>query len=243
MLLGPDEPPPYGVVNPDGASDILLICEHASPAIPRALGDLGLSEAERRRHIGWDIGALDMALDLSARLDATLVHSNWSRLVVDCNRPLDRPSLIPETSEVTRVPGNLGLSAAERARRIDALFRPFHEAIAERIEARQTAGRATIVVGLHSFTPVYKGVARPWHAGILYAAARPLAQRLIAALSQPGLVIGENEPYRIDRDDYTVPVHGDARGLPAVLVEIRNDLIADPAGASAWAGRLAAALG
>jgi len=242
-MLAPDEPPAYGVVNPDGSSDVVLICEHASPAIPRALGDLGLPAAERMRHIGWDIGALAVAQELSARIDAPLFHSNWSRLVVDCNRPLDNPSLMPEMSETTAIPGNCGLSEEGRAQRIESLFQPFQAAIARRLDRRQREGRPTIVIGLHSFTPVFRGVARPWHAGILHAAAQPLAERLIAALSEPGLVIAANEPYRIDHDDYTVPVHGDARGLPAVLVEIRNDLISAPEGVADWAARLARALG
>lgn len=238
-LLDLDEPPPYGVINPDGVSDVLLLCEHALPRIPRRLAHLGLPKSERLRHIGWDIGALALARDLSARLDAPLFHTGYSRLVVDCNRPLDNGSLIPETSETTAIPGNRRLAAADRAERLETLFHPFQSAVSRRLDLRSAAGQLTFVVGVHSYTPVYKGVARPWHAGVLYAAATRFAGHLIEALSQEaGLVIGDNEPYRIDHDDYTVPVHGDGRGLPALLIEVRHDLIASSQGVAEWAERL-----
>ena len=238
-LLDIDEPPPYGVINPDGASDLLLLCEHALPRIPRRLAHLGLPKSERMRHIGWDIGALALARDLSARLDAALFHTGYSRLVVDCNRPLDNPSLMPEISETTAIPGNHGLAAADRVERLETLFHPFQSAVSRRLDLRTAAGKPTFVVGVHSYTPVYKGVSRPWHAGILYAGATEFAGRLIEALAQDsGLVIGDNEPYRIDHDDYTVPVHGDARGLPALLIEVRHDLISTAQGVAEWAERL-----
>lgn len=238
-LLDLDEPPPYGVINPDGASELLLLCEHALPRIPRRLAHLGLPKSERLRHIGWDIGALSLARELSARLDAALFHTGYSRLVVDCNRPVDNPSLIPETSETTTVPGNCGLGATERAERLATLFHPFQSAVSRRLDLRAAAGKPTYLVGVHSYTPVYKGMDRPWHAGVLYAGANEFAGSMIRALSQEvGLVIGDNEPYRIDHDDYTVPVHGDARGLPAVLIEVRHDLISTWEGVSEWAVRL-----
>ncbi|WP_374433447.1 N-formylglutamate amidohydrolase [Tabrizicola sp.] len=248
MLPGPllalDEPPPYGIINPDGSSNILLVCEHARPVIPRHLGDLGLSHDERMRHIGWDIGALALAQALSEQLDAPLFHTHYSRLVVDCNRPLGNPSLMPEISETTVIPGNVGLTAAERDWRLDTLFHPFHAAIRRRLDLRSARNQPTVVIGIHSYTPVFKGVARPWHAGILYSGATDLAGRLLQLLANdPDLVIGDNEPYRIDHDDYTVPVHGDARGLPAVLVEVRQDLISAPAGVQEWSVRLAQCLG
>ncbi len=242
-FLALDEPPAYGVVNPDGASPYVLVCEHASPRIPRSLGDLGLPQPDRMRHIGWDIGAQALALGLSAALDAPLFVANYSRLVVDCNRPLGAASLMPEVSEDTSVPGNRGLTAADRQRRIEALFHPFHDAVARRLDARQAAGRPTLVVGVHSFTPQFKGQNRPWHAGILFDRARDFGQALIATLAEDtALIIAANEPYRIDADDYTVPVHGDARGLPAVLLEIRQDMIGDAEGVGNWIARLTRAL-
>lgn len=238
-LLDLDEAPPYGVINPDGTSDLLLLCEHALPRIPRRLAHLGLKRSERLRHIGWDIGALSLARDLSVRLDAALFHTCYSRLVVDCNRPLDNASLIPETSETTAIPGNRDLDPQERTARLDTFFHPFHDAVSRRLDLRASAARRTFVVGVHSYTPIYKGVARPWHAGILYGQATGFAGRMLRALAQEdGLTIGDNQPYRIDQDDYTVPVHGDARGLPGLLIEVRHDLIDTAEGVAAWAARL-----
>ena len=238
-LLDLDEAPPYGVINPDGTSDLLLLCEHALPRIPRRLAHLGLPRSERLRHIGWDIGALSLARDLSARLDAALFHTGYSRLVVDCNRPLDNASLIPETSEATAIPGNHDLAAQDRAARLDTFFHPFHDAVSRRLDLRASAAMRTFVVGVHSYTPIYKGVARPWHAGILYGQATGFAGRMLRALAhEDGLTIGDNQPYRIDQDDYTVPVHADARGLPGLLIEVRHDLIDTAEGVAEWAARL-----
>lgn len=239
-LLAIDEPPPYCVINPDGTSPYLLLCEHASNRIPRALGDLGLSETERHRHIAWDIGVSALSQYLSRTLDAPLFMTNYSRLVIDCNRPLGVPSAIPEMSETTEIPGNIDLSQPERQQRIDTLFTPYAEAVARRLDLLQSQGRRPIVVGIHSFTPVYFGKKRPWHAGILYGAAVAFGQRLIRELqTEPSLTIGDNEPYNIHRDeDYTVPVHADARGLAGALIEVRHDLIDTLAGVNEWGNRL-----
>lgn len=236
------DPPPVTVENAEGASPVLLVCEHASRHIPEAYGGLGLGEADLARHIAWDIGAAELARALATRLDATLVLAGYSRLLVDCNRPLASPTLMPVVSETTRIPGNEAIDDAERARRIAGLFEPFQSEVARRLDARAAAGRRSVVVGVHSFTPVFRGVTRPWHAGILYGRARAFGERLVAALGGPSETIAANEPYRIDEEDYTVPVHGDARGLDAVLIEIRNDLISDASGVHAWADRLATAL-
>ncbi len=239
-LLAIDEPPPYAVINPDGASPYLLLCEHASNRIPRALGDLGLPEVERRRHIAWDIGVSALSQHLSRTLDAPLFMTSYSRLVIDCNRPLGVPSAIPEVSETTEIPGNRDLTEAERRQRIDTLFVPFAEAVARRLDLLQAQGRRPIVVGIHSFTPVYFGKQRPWHAGILYGKAADFGQALIRGLqADAALTIGDNEPYNIHPDeDYTVPVHADARGLPGALIEVRHDLIDTLAGVREWSGRL-----
>jgi predicted N-formylglutamate amidohydrolase len=238
------QPPPVTVANAGGAAPLLL-CEHASNHIPAAYGSLGLPAAELERHIAYDIGAAGLARRLSALLDAPLVLSGYSRLLIDLNRPPHAPSSIPEISEATPIPGNIGLDAAERARRQAAWFTPFHDQVAALLDARQAAGRPTAVAGVHSFTPVYLGEARPWHAGILYARAAGFARALLASLAaaDPALVLGDNAPYRIEPAmDYTVPVHGDGRGLDAVLLEVRQDLLADDAGQQAWAARLAPAL-
>ncbi|HWL79621.1 MAG TPA: N-formylglutamate amidohydrolase [Roseomonas sp.] len=238
-LLAPDEPPAFTTARLAGRSPCVLLCEHASCRLPRRLGDLGLPERERGRHIGWDIGAAALAEALSARLDAPLFSTGYSRLVVDCNRPPERPSSIPERSEDTVIPGNLALSPEERAARLDALFHPFHDAVAAHLDARAAQGRRSCVVGVHSFTPVFRGATRPWPVGILYASATGFARALIGGLRALGLEVGDNQPYRIDADDYTVPVHGEARGLPALLVEVRQDLLAGAADVALWAGRLA----
>lgn len=237
------DPPAAETVNPDGKSPYVLLCEHASNYIPARYQGLGLDEAELERHIAWDIGVAPIARDLSKALDAPLVLSGYSRLLIDCNRPVGVASAIPEISESTRIPGNIGLSAAERQLRADAFYWPFQQAVARLLDRRQAAKMRTLVFGVHSFTPVFKGVERPWHAGILFRKAETFGQALVAALQEPGLNVVANEPYRIEDDsDQTVPVHGEARGLDAVLIEIRQDLIGHRDGQIAWAKRLAPAL-
>ena len=237
-------PAPVTAVNEEGGSRYVLLCEHASNHIPDSYGRLGLSEADLGRHIAWDIGAAGTARHLSELLDAPLYLSGYSRLLIDCNRPPGAPTSIPARSEDTDIPGNQGLTQEERDRRANAYFHPFRAAVTEALDRRQAAGKPTAVVGIHSFTPVFLTVPRVWQAGILYAAAREFAQALIANLGrQTGLKIGDNEPYRVSNGtDYTVPVHGDGRGLDAVLVEIRQDLLTDAPGMKSWAERLAAAL-
>ena len=244
QLLVPGDPPPFSVHNEKGKAPLLLLCDHASKAVPQALGDLGISDTELSRHIGWDIGGLDAAIELARALDAPLVASGYSRLVIDCNRDPNVPSSIPEISESTEIPGNRGLGEAARRARVEAIFRPYHERIAAALDRRAAAGRGSVLVALHSFTPVFKGVARPWHAAVLYNRDARLAHPLFRLLSaEDGLVIGDNEPYAVsDLTDYTVPVHGERRGLPHVEVEIRQDQITDPAGQTAWAERLACLL-
>lgn len=245
-LLGPDDPPPAEIVNPGGQSRIVLICEHAGRAVPAALGDLGLPPAEFERHIAWDIGAAGVARRLSALLDAPLVLQAYSRLVVDCNRPFDAPDAFPEVSDTTAVPANRGLSLAARHARFAAIHEPFHAAVAGLLDSRPEPGR-TVLAMVHSFTPMLlsEGIARPWHLGLLYRHDDRLARRLLAAARalRPGLVADFNEPYRCTgASDFAVPVHGEGRGLPYALMEIRNDLIAAPEGQEEWAAFLAEAL-
>jgi predicted N-formylglutamate amidohydrolase len=239
-----DDPPAVTVVNEAGASPIVLLCEHASNAIPARFDRLGLPAAELERHIAYDIGAAAVARSLSARLDAVLALSGYSRLLIDCNRPLDAPSSIPEISEATRIPGNVGLSPEARAERDRLFFAPFRERVAALLDGRLAAGRPTVLIGVHSFTPVYLGVARPWQAGVLHRRARALAALLLAGLrADAALTVGDNEPYRVtEAGDYTVPWVGEARGIATALFEVRQYLIADAAGVEAWAARLAAVL-
>lgn len=236
-------PPPVRVINEGGTSPYVLLCEHASRFIPESFKGLGLDNGELLRHIAWDIGAANVAEALSQSLDAPLVMAGYSRLLIDLNRPVESATLIPEISETTVIPGNLGLSSEERARRVALYFEPFQSAVRRLLDERRVTRTPTTIVGIHSFTPVYKGVARPWHAGILYRKSQRFGHALAEALGGPQQAIAENEPYQIEEDsDYTVPIHGEARGLDAVLVEIRQDLIAQEAGAAAWAAQLSRAL-
>ncbi len=231
--------------NASGASPFLLTCDHYGRLIPDALGDLGLPENERRRHIAWDIGIAGVAERLSTALDAHLIAQRYSRLVIDCNRPPHVASSIPALSEATVIPGNDGISPTDAAARRRAIFEPYHRRIGEAIDARLAQGRPTMLISLHSFTPVYAGVARPWHVGTLHHRSPILPHFLLKLLRAEGdLVVGDNEPYAVsDLTDYTIPVHGEARGLMNTGVEIRQDLIADEAGQARWAERLARLLG
>jgi predicted N-formylglutamate amidohydrolase len=240
-LLDPDEADPVTLDNETGKSAFFLTCDHAGRAIPRRLNGLGLPEHETERHIAWDIGIGAVGRELSRLLDAAVVLQAYSRLVIDCNRDPAVPSSIPEISETTVIPGNRDLGEAARAARVAAIFRPYHDTIATALDRRAAAGGTSVLVALHSFTPVFKGVARPWHAAVLYNRDARLAHALFKLLNaEDDLVIGDNEPYAVtDLTDYTVPVHGERRGLPHVEIEIRQDQIADPAGQTAWAERLA----
>src|ERR1700746_2381110 len=221
-LLAHDGPHPLTLHNEAGQSPFFLTCAHAGRALPQRLDRLGLPEHETERHIAWDIGIGAVGRDLSHLLDAAVILQTYSRLVIDCNRDPAVPSSIPEISEKTEVPGNHGLTEAARKARVEAIFRPYHDAIAAALDRRAAAGRTSVLVALHSFTPVFKGVARPWHAAVLYNHDPRLAHPLFKLLStEDGLVVGDNEPYRVtDLTDYTVPVHGERRGLPSLQMEI-----------------------
>jgi predicted N-formylglutamate amidohydrolase len=242
-LLDASEAPPVEVVNPDGRAPLLLLCEHAGNAIPRALGDLGLSAQERLRHIAWDPGAADVARGLSAALDATLILQPYSRLVIDCNRPRHAASLIPTISDGTPIPGNRALDARAIEQRWRDIHQPFHRVVAQALNRRSDRGLVTI----HSFTPVLASAPqpRPMHAGLLYGADARLADCLLEALNALGESdkIARNQPYAVDGEsDFAIPVHGLARGIPNLLIELRQDLLVDAAGRQVWIDRLAAAL-
>lgn len=233
--------PPVEVVNASGKSRYVLVCEHASNWIPPEYDRLGLPETELSRHIAWDIGAAWMARRLSERLDAPLVLAGASRLLIDLNRPLGSAGSIPERSEATDIPGNVQIDPAERVRREDRWFHPFEKAVTGLLDRR--VGQESVVLGIHSFTPVYLGQRRPWVAGVLYRHSQDFGAWLVNRLGGEAAGIAHNEPYQIEEDsDFTVPVHGEARGLDAVLIEVRQDLIATEAAARVWGDRLAAAL-
>ena len=233
------------VLRPRGMSDFVLAADHAGRLIPRALGTLGLDEGERSRHIAWDIGIAAVTEALSELLNATAVLQTYSRLAIDCNRAPGHPTSIPALSELTPIPGNEGLSEADRAARKRAIFDPYHIAISGLLDARKAAGRHTVLVAMHSFTPVFKSVARRVEVGVLYHHGTKLSRIMLELLRAEGdLAVGANEPYAItDDSDYTVPVHGEGRGLDHVEIEIRQDLISDSDGQAAWARRMARLLG
>jgi len=241
LLLEGEDVPPVLEDNAEGSSPFLLTCDHYGRTIPRILGDLGLPASEFTRHIAWDPGIAGVADALSKRLDAHLIAQRYSRLVIDCNRPPGAASSIPRISEATVIPGNEGLSPNATEVRRRGIFDPYHRRIAEVIDRRLRNGIPTVLVSLHSFTPVYAGIARPWHIGTLYHRDTKLPPLLLKLLrDEPDLVVGDNEPYAVsDETDYTIPVHGEARGLMNTGIEIRQDLIADQAGERLWAGRLA----
>ncbi|HEV8678077.1 MAG TPA: N-formylglutamate amidohydrolase, partial [Stellaceae bacterium] len=215
--------------------------DHAGRAIPRLLGTLGLPDSELGRHIAWDIGIAGVTEKLAQALDATAVLQTYSRLVIDCNRQPHWQSAVPTVSELTAIPGNQGIPAAEREAREREIFRPYHNAIAELLDRRAAAGQRTVLVAMHSFTPVFKGERRDMEVGVLYNRDARLARIMLDLLRAEGdLVVGDNAPYAItEGSDYTVPFHGEGRHLPHVEVEIRQDLIGGDAGQAAWAARLA----
>ena len=239
-LLGADEPPPVIELGRQGRSNFVIVVDHASRRIPRRLGDLGLPPAELQRHIAWDIGALSVARCMSMTLEAPLVAQNYSRLVIDCNRDPKVTTSIPAVGESVKIPGNIGLSAEEVAGRRAEIFDPYHDHISALLDERQAAGRTTILVAQHSMTDIFKGVRREMHAAVLYNRDRRFAGLVLEALRrEPGVVVGDNQPYFVsDETDYTIPRHGEGRGLPHVEIEIRQDLITEEAGQFEWARRI-----
>jgi predicted N-formylglutamate amidohydrolase len=246
-LLGPGDPPPFEVVNAGGKAPLLLLCDHASNTVPRALDGLGLASADLQRHVAWDIGAAEVSRILSARFDAPLVLAGYSRLVADCNRVADDPTFVVEVSEDTVIPGNRGLSDEAIAARTDACYWPYHRAVEEVREAmmaRMAHEVVPAVVSIHSFTPVFKGRERPWHIGILWNRDPRLAVPLMDELGRNAhIVVGDNKPYSArDEYGYSIQAHGAVHGLPQVLVELRQDLLEDHESLRHWAAILGDAL-
>ncbi len=245
-LLDADEPSPVEVLNPAAAGPVVLACEHAGRAVPRRLGNLGLPPEEMDRHIAWDIGADAVARRLAAGLKACLVLQRYSRLVIDCNRPRGGPDTIPTVSDGTVIPANVNLTDVEREARWREIHEPFHAALSGQLEARQNAENPNLsLITVHSFTPSLDGVSRPWALGLLRRHDQGLADRLLAVLRKmaPDGTMAINRPYNIDDlTDYTIPVQAERRGLSNVLIEIRNDLITDPAGQTLYADMLVAAI-
>jgi predicted N-formylglutamate amidohydrolase len=229
------------VENPNGSSPILLICEHASNRLPAQYGTLGLDATALESHIAWDPGALGVARALSQALDAPLVHATVSRLVLDLNRDPAAPDSITSVSERTIIPGNQDLDPAERSRRVEEVYHRFHNATDALINERVAAGATHAVVSIHSFTPTYRDVLRPWHIGLIFAKDARLASQVAAGLKRDEeLIVGMNEPYSpADRVFHTLERHAERRGLAPLMIEIRNDLLRDPDQQMSWSDRLA----
>ncbi len=231
---------PFSTIDGDAASGLLIVCDHAGNALPAEYGDLGLSGQEFLRHIAFDPGAAAVTRDLAARLAAPAVLANFSRLLIDPNRGTDDPTLIMRLSDGTIVPGNLAVDEVERAHRIARFHAPYHAAVKAAIDRAIAAGLPPVLVSIHSFTPVWRGKPRPWHAGVLWDADGRMATPLIEALrADPALIVGDNEPYSGALTNDSMHTHGTQRGLAHALIEIRQDLIGDAAGAAEWGERLA----
>jgi len=243
-LLGADEPPPFLEIGLQGRSNFVIVVDHAGRRIPRRLNDLGLPASELQRHIAWDIGALGVARQVAAALDAPLVAQNYSRLVIDCNRDPKVATSIPRLSESVEIPGNVDLSDTDMAVRRAEIFDPYHDRIRALLDERAAAGRPTILVAQHSMTNIYHGAGREMHAAVLYNRDRRFAGLVLDALRrEEGLIVADNQPYFVsDETDFTIPRHGEARGLPHVEIEIRQDLVGDDAGQAEWARRITRAL-
>ncbi len=239
-LLGPDDPPVFRVQAGSPTSPFFITCDHAGRVFPQSLGSLGLSAADCERHIAWDIGAAGLAERLGRELEAFVILQTYSRLVIDCNRPLDAESSIAKLSERTPIPGNLQLSAGEADVRASEVFRPYHQRIEQELAARAARRQPSVLIALHSFTPSYLGVSRPWHVGVLFNRDDRLARALLGVLREDSaLVVGENEPYAVsDSSDYGVVHYGERRDNLHVELEIRQDLIADERGQAEYAARL-----
>ena len=240
-LLGPDDPSPVNLINGDGDSPVLLTCDHAGHAVPARLGGLGVHATEMDRHIAYDIGAEALAEQLSARLNAPLVSQSYSRLVIDCNRHPSVPDSIVRESDGTPIPRNHDLPDWDRTQRHREIHAPYHDTIAQLLDERTAAGVPVLLFSVHSFTPTMAGQDRPWHAGLLFNRDPRMSHALMAVLEtvSPDLTLGYNEPYAVDDvSDYTIPVHGEQRGIPHALIEVRNDEIAHDDGIHRWADLL-----
>lgn len=226
------------MTNPGGRAPFVLVGDHAGRQVPAALDGLGVPAAEMDRHIAWDIGVAGLGARLAEALDAPFVAQRYSRLVIDCNRDPARADAMPEVSDGTPIPGNRGLAAADRQARIDEVFRPYHAAITGQLDTRPAP---TVIVALHSFTPQMGGFRRPWRFGVLHLEDSPMSRAMLARLrAEPGAgEVGDNEPYKMDGTDFTVPHHAHGRGLDYVELEVRQDLIAEPEGQAEIAALLA----
>ncbi len=243
-LLSPSEPPPYEVINTSGKARLLLVCDHASRRIPAQLRDLGLDELALGRHIACDIGAGDVTRRLSSMLDAPAVLAGYSRLVVDCNRKLHDPTAFLAISDGEFVPGNHGIDEAEKQRRANACYHPYHAAITDQLAAFDGRGIVPAFVAIHSFTRIFNRQRRPWEIGVLWDSDPRIPVPLMEQLADRGIVVGDNEPYSGRAPaDFTIDHHAEGGGLAHVSIEVRQDLIDHPEGVDRWSRILGEILG
>ena len=237
-LLQDGEAPAFQLFNGDGHSPILILCDHASNRIPECLGDMGLNDEDFEKHIAYDIGGEDVARNLAERLDCAALIAGYSRLIIDLNRHPGDGSSIPEISDEIEIPANHQLTPEQIIRRENTFFWPYHNAVTEQLNHIVARGDEPMIIAVHSVTPSYRGYQRPWHIGVLWDQDQRLSQPLLESLRQePGLCVGDNEPYHARHPlGFTMDVHCERNGYPHVLLEIRQDLINDKEKANHWAG-------
>jgi len=243
-LIGPGDPPPFMTYNDHGRAPVLLVADHASPFFPAALNQLGLADWVLEKHVAWDIGVDELARCLADQLDAQLVMAGFSRLIIDPNRHPGDAGSIPEISDGIAVPGNQGLDDHQRAQRLHSFFKPYHEAIQRRLNSFLDRGVVPAMIAVHTCTPVFDRIVRPWHIGIMWDKDPRIPSHLLSYFEQhPEICFGDNEPYSGRHPhDFTIDFHAESAGIPHVGFEVRQDLVSDPAGAREWAGVLARAL-
>ena len=243
-LIGPGDPPPFMTYNDHGRAAVLLVADHASPFFPAGMNQLGLADWVLERHVAWDIGSDQLTRYLADELDAQAVLAGFSRLIVDANRKLDDPTAFVEVSDGIAIPGNLDLDDEQKALRAQSFFEPYHAAIAAKLDGFAARAVVPVFIAVHTCTPVFDRVVRPWHVGVMWdrdpRIALPLMENLRA---MDGVCIGDNEPYSGRHPhDFTIDHHAEPAGLPHVGIEVRQDLVDDDSGARQWAGILARAL-
>ena len=240
-LIGPGDPPPFMTYNDHGKSPVLLVADHASPFFPAGLNQLGLADWVLERHVACDLGSAMLTRFLADRLDAQAVLAGFSRLIIDPNRKLDDPSACPEVSDGIAIPGNIGLSAENKVLRVQSFFKPYHDAITGKLDGLEQQGLVPAMISIHTCTPVFDRIIRPWHIGIMWDKDPRIPRSLIEHFDRiDEICIGDNEPYSGRHPhDFTIDYHAEPAGLPHVGIEVRQDPVADSEGAQKWAGILA----
>ena len=243
-LIGPGDPPPFMTYNDHGKARVLLVADHASPFFPAHMNQLGLADWVLEHHVACDIGSDMLTRFLADKLDARAVLAGFSRLIVDPNRKLADPSAFTEVSDGIAIPGNIDLDEEQKALRVQSFFEPYHNAIEASLESFKAQDIVPAMISVHTCTPVFDRVVRPWHIGIMWDKDPRIPQALIAHFEgNEEICIGDNEPYSGRHpNDFTIDYHAEPAGLPHVGIEVRQDLVADAAGARSWAGILASAL-